>query len=316
MRQDAEHGAAHAERTRGLQGVLERRRRPGRTAAPQPRRPPARPWAAQPELVTQPGAWSTVWSMSPWEARAASCGAAQAVDSGGRAARALRTGTMCFIAGWKLGANMKAMPASLIHRSMPAAGSARSTPSVSSTSAEPHLQRCRGAECRGAGGAAGAAGGQRVRRVQRAQRAQRVRRAQRARRVREGAGRAHGRHGAVAVLRDVRAARGGDDRRRGGEVDRVVAVATRAHDVNARHAGTDRYHVLAHRAHHPCHLLPRLALGLEQHQERSRLARIGALDDGLHARAGLLSCQAVLLQQRVEQLLHLRWHGSRAHVRN
>ena len=77
-RQDAEHGAAHAERTRGLQGVLERRRRPGRTAAPQPRRPPARPWAAQPELVTQPGAWSTVWSMSPWEARAASCGAAQA----------------------------------------------------------------------------------------------------------------------------------------------------------------------------------------------------------------------------------------------
>ena len=95
----------------------------------------------------------------------------------------------------------------------------------------------------------------------------------------------------------------------------MVAVATRAHDVNARHAGTDRYHVLAHRAHHPRHLLPRLALGLEQHQERSRLARIGALDDGLHARAGLLSCQAVLLQQRVEQLLHLRWHGSRAHVR-
>jgi len=52
-----------------------------------------------------------------------------------------------------------------------------------------------------------------VRRARRAQRAQRVRRARRVRRVREGAGRAHGRHGAVAVLRDVRAARGGDDRR-------------------------------------------------------------------------------------------------------
>ena len=57
--EDVEDGAAHAERVGGLQSVLERRRRPGRTSAPQAPR-----WALG-ELVTQPGAWSTVWSMSP-----------------------------------------------------------------------------------------------------------------------------------------------------------------------------------------------------------------------------------------------------------
>jgi hypothetical protein len=94
-----------------------------------------------------------------------------------------------------LGANIKAMPASLMQRSIPAAGSARSTPSVSSTSAEPHLQTFRG--CGGCGGCVGVAEGA----TDAAVHSKRMwallvqcRAGRRVRRVREGAGRAHGRH--------------------------------------------------------------------------------------------------------------------------
>ena len=55
-----------------------------------------------------------------------------------RTPSALRTGTTFFMAGWKPGANMKAMPASERHRSTPVADRAILTPSSSSTSAEPH----------------------------------------------------------------------------------------------------------------------------------------------------------------------------------
>ena len=53
--------------------------------------------------------------------------------------RALRTGTMFFMAGWKPGANMKAMPAWAMQASIPLGGSASDTPTSSSTSAEPHF---------------------------------------------------------------------------------------------------------------------------------------------------------------------------------
>ena len=51
-----------------------------------------------------------------------------------------RTGPACAIAGWNIGANRNAMPASARHRSTPPASRSMVTPSASSTSAEPQCE--------------------------------------------------------------------------------------------------------------------------------------------------------------------------------
>ena len=81
------------------------------------------------------------------------------------------------------------------------------------------------------------------------------------------------RRGAVAVLGDRHPRGGGDDGGHRGDVDRVRAVAAGADDVDARAVEAHRRRDLEHRGGHAGHLLGRLALRPERHDEAGDLRR-------------------------------------------
>ena len=112
----------------------------------------------------------------------------------------------------------------------------------------------------------------------------------------------------VAVLGDLDAARGDDEGGAGREVDRVEAVAARAHDVDRRSIGLNTQHVRTHGRDHACNLLRRLTLGFEQNEEGGCLAVVDAGNDRTDARLRLRARQvrprAQLLDQRLESVGH------------
>ena len=106
--------------------------------------------------------------------------------------------------------------------------------------------------------------------------------------------------GAVAVLGDCRAGRGCDDRRRGGDVERLRRIAAGPDHVDEIGPGhVHRGHVRPHRLGAARDLVRRLALRPERDEESCDLHRGRVTGHDLaHHRAGLLPGQVGAVEQR------------------
>ena len=109
--------------------------------------------------------------------------------------------------------------------------------------------------------------------------------------------------GTVPVLRDRRACCSGDERRRGGDVERVGAVAARADDVDDRETlRRDGDDVLTHRLGEACDLVRGLALGSQRDEEAGDLrVRPFAVHDRAHQLPGILSREVVAVEEQLNR---------------
>src|SRR5690606_12882842 len=81
--------------------------------------------------------------------------------------------------------------------------------------------------------------------------------------------------GPTAVLDDGGTAGGHHQRRHGGDVDRALAVTTRAHDVDGTYIEVDAIGVVQHGTRHTGDLSGRLALRAQRHREPRDLSGSG-----------------------------------------
>ena len=112
-----------------------------------------------------------------------------------------------------------------------------------------------------------------------------------------------GGRGPVAVLDDLGAGAGHDERRHGGDVDRPRAVAARADDVDRTAGHLDDVGVLVHRPDDAGDLLDGLALGPQGHHEPGDLG-VGRLTahDPVHRPGGGVGALVAAVEQGVQHL--------------